>query len=77
MRWRLIGTAIILSAGGCTSGDPPPPRLASKPCAKVAEIRMSDARVNGYDEKAQNTVFQYSYDDCVKWEARGYEPAIP
>lgn len=77
MRWRLIATAIILSAGGCTSSDPPPPRLASKPCSKVAESRKNDARVNGSDESTQNIVFRYSYDDCVKWEAKGYEPAIP
>ncbi len=38
---------------------------------------MDDARVNGYDEKEQLDEFRYSYADCVKWEAKGYEPELP
>ena len=77
MRWGLISTAILLAAGGCALDDPPPPQLASKPCAKVAETRMTDGRANGYDEEAQHIVFRYAYDECVKWQAKGYEPEIP
>lgn len=77
MGLRPITLAILLSTCGCASSDPPPPQLASKPCAKIAEIRMDDARVNGYDEREQLYAFRYSYADCVKWEAKGYEPEIP
>ena len=74
----LITAGMIACLGGCASHDPPPPRqLASKPCARVAESRMDDARVNGYGERAQNIVFRYSYDECVKWEAKGYQPPAP
>ena len=54
-----------------------PQGLASKPCAKVAEIRMSDARLTGSDERDQQIVFRGTYADCVQWEAKGYEPPIP
>jgi len=75
---RLLFTAgIITCFGGCASYDPAPPHLASQPCAKVAEFRTDGARVNGYDEKDQQTVFRYAYADCVKWEAKGYEPPAP
>ena len=77
MRW-LITAGMIACLGGCAGGDlPPTPKLASKPCALVAQNRMRDARVNGYDETTQNVVFRYSYADCVKWEAKGYEPTSP
>ena len=68
---------MVLATGGCADSDPPPPRLASKPCAKVAESRLDDARVNGYGEKAQRDAFRYGYSECVRWEAKGYEPASP
>jgi hypothetical protein len=74
---RPITTAILLIAGGCMDSDPPPSRLASKPCAKMAESRMADARANGYTEDEQIDEFRYNYADCVKWEAKGYEPEIP
>ncbi len=77
MRW-LFTAGMIACIGGCTSYDPtPPPHLASQQCAKLAEFRTDGARVNGYDEKDQQTVFRYAYADCVKWEAKGYEPGIP
>jgi hypothetical protein len=77
MRW-LITAGMIACLGGCESGDPPPPpQLASKPCAEVAQSRMADARANGYGHKDQETAFRYSYADCVKWEAKGYEPPAP
>lgn len=69
--------AFLLAAAGCVPDDPLAPQLASKPCAKVAESRMTDARANGYDEEAQNIAFRYGYDECVKWQAKGYEPEIP
>ena len=76
-RW-LIAAGMIACLGGCVGIDPPPPpQLASKLCAKVAESRMSDARVNGYDRKGQQIVFRYVYAECVRWEAKGYEPPIP
>jgi hypothetical protein len=77
MRLRPITTAILLFTGGCASSDPPPPELASKPCAKLAESRMRDGREYGYDEKEQLDAFRYGYADCVKWEAKGYEPELP
>ena len=77
MRW-LITAGMVACLGGCGGGDPPPrPQLASKPCAEAAQSRMTDARVNGYDQKDQQIAFRYSYADCVKWEAKGYEPRIP
>ena len=76
MRWLVMGS-VIACVSGCASNDPPLPHLASQPCAKVAESRMNDARVNGDDAAAQNAVFRFSYADCVKWEAKGYEPPIP
>ena len=76
-RW-LLTAGMILSVGGCANDDPPSPSqgLASKPCAKAAEDRMLDGRVNGYDRTAQQIVFRAAYADCVKWEAKGYEPEI-
>ena len=76
-RW-LFAAGMVLSVGGCAHDAPPDPtqRLASKPCAKVAEIRLNDARVNGHDATDQQIVFRGAYADCVKWEAKGYEPPI-
>jgi hypothetical protein len=75
--WWLIIAGVIACLGGCADSDLPSPKLASKPCAVVAKSRMSDARVNGYDVKNQQTVFRYVYADCVRWEAKGYEPPSP
>lgn len=75
-RWICIA-GIALCTWGCAADDPPPPRLASKPCAAVAAGKMADARVNGQDGNAQRIVFRYYYADCVKWEAKGYEPPSP
>ena len=76
--WLLITAGMIACLGGCASDDPPsPPHLASQACANVAEFRADGARVNGYDEKDQQTVFRSAYADCVKWEAKGYEPPAP
>jgi|GEM_PF-4563298 len=38
---------------------------------------MRDGREYGYDEKEQLDAFRYGYADCVKWEAKGYEPELP
>jgi hypothetical protein len=75
---RLIIAGIIACAGGCAAIDPPPQKhLASKPCELVAQSRMTYAGFNGYDAKDQQIVFRGAYADCVKWEAKGYEPPIP
>ena len=77
MRW-LITAGLVACLGGCADSDPSPTqKLASKPCALVAQGRMRDARVNGYDEKGQQIVFRGAYADCVRWEAKGYEPPSP
>jgi hypothetical protein len=76
---RFLAVSILLSAGGCADGDQPAisQRLTSKSCAMVAETRMGDARLGGYDGNAQAIVFRGSYADCVKWQAKGFEPEIP
>lgn len=38
---------------------------------------MIDGRLNGYDERDQLIVFRGAYAECVKWEAKGYEPPPP
>jgi hypothetical protein len=77
MRWAFVA-CIVACVGGCTSSDPPPlPNLASKPCALVAQAKMIDGRRNDYSETEQQIVFRGAYADCVKWEAKGYEPPIP
>ena len=77
MRWLIIA-GMIACSGGCAKNDSlPSPQLASKPCAKVAEGRMEDARVDGYTANAQIIAFRYSYNECVKWEDKGYEPGVP
>jgi hypothetical protein len=74
-----MAVAVILPVGGCARTGPfvAPAHLASKRCAKVAEDRTMDGRVNGYDEQLQQAVFRDTYADCVKWEARGFRPVSP
>jgi hypothetical protein len=73
----LAAWAVVIA--GCAAPPKPPPMasMASKPCARVAQIRMDDARVNGADARTQQITFRGTYADCVAWEAKGYEPAIP
>jgi hypothetical protein len=79
MRWigLAMGAWLLM---GCGSTAPPKPLtagLASQPCAKVAQIRMEDARVNGADARIQQITFRGTYTDCVAWQAKGFEPTIP
>jgi hypothetical protein len=76
MRWVLVA-GMIACLCGCANDDPPKPKLASKPCAAVAQTRMTYAGFNGYDGKDQQIVFRYAYADCMQWRAKGYEPPIP
>ena len=79
MRWVIIA-GIIACVSGCASDadDPPPtPQAASKPCAVAAQSRAYYAGVNGYNARDQRIVFRYVYAECVKWEAKGYEPPSP
>jgi hypothetical protein len=72
---------MIVCVSGCAPNHQPAstfaPELASKPCALVAQRRMDDAGFNGHDAKDQRIVFRYVYADCVRWEAKGFEPPIP
>lgn len=79
MKRLLIAMAAVLSVGGCarTNAFVAPEHLTSKRCAKVAEDRTMDGRVNGYDEQLQQAVFRDTYADCVKWEAKGFRPVSP
>lgn len=83
MRWIGLGMGVLVGCGllmGCGSPAPPKPLtagLASRPCAKVAQIRMDDARVNGIDAKTQQAVFRGTYTDCVAWEGKGYKTIVP
>ena len=78
MRWIALAAGAVVIAG-CAAPPKPPQTtgLASKTCAKVARIRMDDARVNGADARIQQITFRGTYDDCVAWEAKGFAPAIP
>ena len=80
MRWLRVG-GMIMCVCGCAGNDPPAStlasKLASKPCALVAQRRMNYAGLNGYDAKDQQTVFRYAYAECVQWETKGYETRIP
>jgi hypothetical protein len=83
MRWIGLGMGTLMGCGllmGCgTTAPPKPPTagLASQPCAKVAQIRMEDARLNGADARIQQITFRGTYTDCVAWEAKGYKTIIP
>ena len=77
MRWIALAISALL-IGGCVAPQKvPEERLASEPCAKVARSRMNDWRINGADTTIQQIAFRGSYADCVVWEAKGFEPAMP
>jgi hypothetical protein len=48
--------------------------LSSTKCVAVAQQRMLDARENGYDSVDQKDTFDFSYADCVRWEASHTPP---
>ena len=75
-RYGVLCLVLVLAAG-CVEKPRLDTKLASKPCASLARVRMQDARANGYEDRLQRVVFEGTYADCVAWEAKGYEPQIP
>jgi len=60
---------LLLAACTFESARPLSKPLASVKCATVAQQRMRDSEANGYDQAAQKTSFDYTYNDCVQWDA--------
>ena len=43
---------------------------AREDCSAVARQRASDVAAQGFDEETQKAVFDGTYADCAKWQAR-------
>ena len=73
---------LALLTGGCADGDAQFDQtlmagLASRSCAQVAHVRMSDARAAGADAGLLEATFRGTYADCVRWEAKGFPQVSP
>lgn len=65
----IVRAAIVLSVAlaGCASTDQAVRAKPADGCSIVAEQRMRDGALNGYDEKLQKFTYAHTYKDCVKW----------
>lgn len=61
--------AAMLSAllAGCAGTEDAARTTPVDGCSIVAEQRMRDGALNGYDRKLQNFTYAHAYNDCVKW----------
>lgn len=64
-----LKTAVLLSVAlaGCAGTDEVVRAKPADACAFVAEQRMQDGALNGYDRKLQKFIYAHTYRDCVKW----------
>lgn len=71
-----VRVAFLLSAilSGCAETDEIVVPRPNDVCSTVAVQRMKDGALNGYDRKLQKLVYDYTYADCVKWNAARGRP---
>ena len=58
---------LSVALAGCASTDKVTRTELADACSVVAEQRMRDGALNGYDRQLQRFTYDYSYADCVKW----------
>lgn len=68
MTFRGVFFASIALAG-CTSTSAEVRIRPDDECSIIAEQRMRDGALNGYDQKLQKAVYDHTYTDCVRWNA--------
>ena len=61
----LLGVALGGCAGQQTAGYR---RAPADHCSMVAEQRMQDGGLMGYDEQLQKAIYRDTYADCVRWD---------
>lgn len=64
-----LKTAALLTVAltGCADTDKEARTGPADACSVVAEQRMRDGALNGYDRRLQKFTYDYAYADCVKW----------
>ena len=63
---------VILSTalGGCAAQHTAVYRgTPADHCAMVAQQRMEDGGLMGYDEQLQKAIYRDTYADCVRWDS--------
>jgi hypothetical protein len=68
MKLRGVLLASIALAG-CASTNVEISNRPDDECAIVAEQRMRDGALNGYDPQLQKAAYEHTYADCVRWNA--------
>lgn len=46
-------------------------------CQDVAQVRTSDAALNGLDDDLQQAIHDRTYSDCVAWQTKHGPPSGP
>lgn len=66
---KFMPAAILLSVAltGCATSDDMARDRPKNACSIVAEQRMQDGALNGYDQRLQKIAYERTYADCVRW----------
>ena len=65
---KLKAAALLsVALAGCASTDKVTRSKPANACSVVAEQRMRDGALNGYDRQLQKFMYDHSYADCARW----------